>query len=80
MTAEKIKTEIIDLLKEANPKINIKSDDIDMFSSSIGIEPRDLLFVCMELKKKYPIDYNKVVDTVDTFTLNKFSQSIISQI
>lgn len=80
MKIAEMKQEILDLLSEANPKACVVDGDKDMFSSDCGVAPRDLFYVCMELKKKYPIDFNLIVDELQKYSLNQFAESICSQL
>lgn len=80
METEQLKQEIKELLLQANPEIHIVDDDTDLFSASCHVAPRDLLFVCMELKRVYAIDYNQVVDQVKVYSLNQFAEAVGAQI
>lgn len=75
-----IKSEIDSLLHKANSDINLSNDQIDMFTPICGVAPRDLLFVSMELKKKYEIDFNQLLDSITVFSLHNFASAICSQL
>jgi len=79
MNSLEIKAEIRKLLSEANPKAVIANDESNLFDPSSHIMAVDMLFVCMELKKKYPIDYNKIVDKVSVYSLDNLSEAICAQ-
>ena len=51
--------EIKKLLEQANPDVSATDSHSDLFAVECRVMPRDMLFACMELKKKYPIDYNQ---------------------
>lgn len=80
MEKNQVREEVRELLLRANPAVDVTDEDRDMFSSACGVAPRDMLFVCMELKKKYPIDYNLVVDQVKVYSLSQFTQAVYAQI
>lgn len=80
MEQNTIKSEIKQLLEMASPDIRVPTDDADLFDPDYHIASRDMIFVCMELKKKYPIDYNQVVDQVETYSLNNLASAICAQL
>ncbi|MBS6183225.1 MAG: hypothetical protein KH921_20935, partial [Erysipelotrichaceae bacterium] len=80
MHIEQIKEEIVQLLKEANPDCVIPREDEDLFSSFCHIAPRDLVYVLVELKKKYPVNYNPVVAETEVYSLNSLANAINAQI
>lgn len=75
-----LKKEILTLLHQANPDITLTDSSSDIFSDQTHIMPRDMVFVCMELKKKYSINYNIVIDEVETYSLENFTKAIYRQI
>lgn len=79
MNSFEIKQEITDLLCQANPDINISESSMDIFAFETNVMPRDMVFACIELKKKYNIDYNKIVDQVSVYSLDNLSEAICSQ-
>lgn len=72
--------EIQGLLQQANPDVYVEDNHADLFAAGCRVMPRDMLFACMELKKKYPVDYNQVVDQVRTFSLHDFAAAICEQL
>ena len=51
-----IKEDIKELIQQADPSVPVDDEAKDLFASPDPIFPREMLYVCMELKKKYPID------------------------
>lgn len=80
MDTFEIKAEIRELLSKANPRVSIHDDQEDLFALDTRVTPGDMLFTCMELKKKYPIDYNQVADQVEVYTLNNLAAAICEQL
>lgn len=79
MDISEIKKCIHVLLEQARPHEQEVNDDIDLFSDKMQFEPREFLFVFMELKKTYPVDYNAVIDNISAYTVNQIACAIISQ-
>lgn len=79
MDISEIKNRIHILLDQAHPEEKAIDDDTDLFSDKTHIEPRELLFVFMELKKSFPIDYNVIIERIDTYTVNQIAHAIYSQ-
>lgn len=80
MELEAMKQELRKLLLRANPDVRLAEDGRDLFSVECGVSPRDLLFVCMELKKRYLIDYNQMVDQVELYSLDQLARAFCAQI
>ncbi len=75
-----IKQEIKDLVRQANPEVPVEDERKNLFAASVPLYPREMLYVCMELKKKYPIDYNQVVDRVKTYSIAELAEAIAAQL
>ena len=71
-----IKREILELIVQTNADRKGLDEDTNVFSLSFGMTPTDLLYVFMELKKKYPIDYNQVIDSIETYSVNGLTDAI----
>lgn len=80
MNTEELKNTMKQLLLQANPEAELHGDDENLFAQETHVAPRDLVFVCMELKKQYPIDYNQVVDQVETYSLNQLAAALGAQL
>ena len=80
MDIASLKEEILALLHQVNPDITVADSSSDIFSEQTHIMPRDMVFVCMKLKKRYSINYNIVIDEVKTFSLDDFTKAIYRQI
>lgn len=74
-----IKEDIKQLIHCADPAVPVDDETKDLFASPDPIFPREMLYVCMELKKKYPIDYNRVVDRVKTYSIAELAEAIAAQ-
>ncbi len=75
-----IKNELRLILEIGNPNARIPNDTIDLFDPECGITPVGMLYACMELKKKYTINYNFVLDKVDVYSLDNMASAICAQI
>ena len=71
-----IKREILELIVQTNADRKRLDEDTNVFSLSFGMTPTDLLYVFMELKKKYPIDYNQVIDSIEIYSVNGLTDAI----
>ena len=74
-----IKEDIKELIQQADPSVPVDDEAKDLFASPDPIFPREMLYVCMELKKKYPIDYNQVVDRVKKYSIAELAEAIFAQ-
>lgn len=75
-----IKEDMKGLIHQADPSVPVDDETKDLFASPAPIFPREMLYVCMELKKKYPIDYNRVVDRVKTYSIAELTEAIAVQL
>lgn len=71
-----IKQEILALIAQTNVDVKGLDEDTDVFSTSFDMSPRDLLYVFMELKKKYQIDYNQIIDSIENYSVNGLTDVI----
>ena len=74
-----IKEDIKELIQQADPSVPVDDEAKDLFASPDPIFPREMHYVCMELKKKYPINYNQVVDRVKTYSIAELAEAIFAQ-
>lgn len=71
-----IKQEILALIAQTNADGKDLDEDTDVFSISSDLAPRDLLYVFMELKKKYQIDYNQIINSIENYSINGLTDVI----
>lgn len=55
-------------------------EDVNLFSKSINCTARDLASVCASIERKYKIDWDNFLQTVQNYSLNDFIQGISSNV
>lgn len=81
MSVTEVQTAILDIFNSSCCEYQIPDNDTNLFDSRCKVLPRDLLFVFMELKKKYPgINFAQWVPDIQVFTVRTIAEAICKQI
>lgn len=75
MEKERIREEVLALIGKVMPR-EIKDYDENLFGREYDMMPMEMVYVCMELKKRYGVDLNKLVDEVQGYSVNELVRAV----
>lgn len=55
---------------------HVQDRNISLLTYEAGFSPFDIAYALLEFEKKFGADLQKVVDTVDKYSLNQLSQAL----
>ena len=80
-TIKEIEEKILAILDSSTCEYHIPNFETNLFCSSTGLMPRDLLYVFIELERLYPsLNFNQIVSNIQVFSIYTISKEILKQL